>query len=57
MVMVPFGVIPLCLYSARLLTAASIDAPAELEVLTREMWKRLWGGGGDIASAQVHIQD
>eukprot|EP00752_Nemacystus_decipiens_P012664 g11218.t1 len=36
----------------RLLSAAAMDAPGEVEGLTRELWRRLWGGGGDIASEQ-----
>lgn len=41
----------------RLLSAAAIEAPEELEALTRELWRRLWGGGGDIASKQVGGQN
>lgn len=37
----------------RLLNAAAVDAPEQLEGLTRELWTRLWGGGGDIAGEQV----
>lgn len=44
-----------CWYLYRLLNAAAMDAPGELEDLTRELWRRLWGGGGDIASEQVSV--
>lgn len=36
----------------RLLTAASLDAPAHLEALTRQLWTRLWGGKGEIVTAK-----
>lgn len=36
----------------RLLTAVSLDAPEQLENVTRALWLRLWGGGGDIAAPQ-----
>lgn len=36
-----------------MLNAAAVDAPEQLEGLTRELWTRLWGGGGEIASEQV----
>ncbi|CAM9687375.1 unnamed protein product [Ectocarpus fasciculatus] len=40
------------LAAQRLLNAAAVDAPEQLEGLTRELWTRLWGGGRDIASEQ-----
>ncbi|CAN0382531.1 unnamed protein product [Ectocarpus sp. 13 AM-2016] len=40
------------LAAQRLLNAAAVDAPEQLEGLTRALWTRLWGGGGDIASEQ-----
>ncbi|CAM9463196.1 unnamed protein product [Ascophyllum nodosum] len=36
----------------RLLTAAAMEHPESLESLSRELWRRIWGGGGEIVSAK-----